>query len=136
MSKAEVPISYIIALILGVAVVAIIGYWFFIVQSQGGGEMTADKCRSSAYTYCNIWRDTGYAVDQATGAPNLGLINGGVKWFSYVTAADTNAGVKAYASSCSTYNMLDSSSIGHTIGSQTGGTGLIGACEQILSGTS
>ena len=135
MSKAEVPISYIIALILGVAVVAIIGYWFFVVQSQGGGEMTMDKCRSAAYTYCNIWRDTGYAVDQATLAPNLGLINGGTKWFSFVTAADTAAGVTSYAPSCSTYNMLDSSSIGHTIGSKAGGDGLVGACEQILSGT-
>ncbi|MCX6820874.1 MAG: hypothetical protein NT016_02910 [Candidatus Aenigmarchaeota archaeon] len=132
MSKAEVPISYIIALILGVAVVAIIGYWFFVVQSQGGGEMTMDRCRSAAYTYCNIWRDTGYAVDQATLAPNLGLINGGTKWFSL---ADTAADVAAYSPSCSTYNMLDSSPIGHTIGSKTGNVGMIGACEQILSGT-
>jgi hypothetical protein len=43
MARGEVPISYIIALILGVAVVAIIGYWFFVVQGQGGGEMTLDR---------------------------------------------------------------------------------------------
>lgn len=124
MSKAEVPISYIIALILGVAVVAIIGYWFFVVQGQGGGEMTLDRCRSSAYTYCNIWRDTGYRTD--TGVPDLGILNGGRKWFS---VADTAAGVSAYAPACATYNILTE----HVIGSQTAGTGLIGDCESILA---
>jgi len=126
MARGEVPISYIIALILGVAVVAIIGYWFFVIQGQGGSEMTLDQCRSKAYTYCNIWRDRGYVVDQSTLAPELGIVNGGTKWFS---VADTAAGVAAYAPACSTYNIMTT----HTIGSKASSTGLIGDCESILA---
>jgi hypothetical protein len=128
MAKGEVPISYIIALILGIAVVAVIGYWFFVVQSQGGGEMTITQCRDKAYVYCNMWRDNGYGVDDTTLAPYLGMINGGAKWFS---KADTAAGVPAYAPACITYNTIPSDST-HTIGSKASGTGMIGDCESIL----
>jgi hypothetical protein len=131
MSKGEIPIGYIIALILGVAVVAILGYWFFVVQNKGGGEITFDQCRNKAYTYCTIWRGTGYAQDN--GAPDLGLLYGGAKWFSIPTTGTT--GVDAYAPECVTFQVLQT----HTIGAINPTTGdapagsLVAECEELLS---
>jgi len=102
MKKGEVPVAYIIALILGIAVVAVLGYWFFIVQNQGGNTMNQEQCRSSASQYCARWRDNGYALG-GDNAPDLGFVNGGQKWFS---VEDTNIGVTAYAPACSTFNIL------------------------------
>ena len=101
MSKGEVPISYIIALILGIAVVAVLGYWFFVVQGQGGGEINLDQCRTKAFTYCSMYRDNGYTQTEDK-VPSLGFI-GGSKWFSK-SAKDGTAG---YAPACVTFGVLD-----------------------------
>ena len=102
LKKGEVPVAYIIALILGIAVVAILGYWFFVVQNQGGVAMNLEQCRSSASRYCTMWRDNGYALG-GDNAPELGIVNGGQKWFS---VADTNIGVAAYVTACSSFPVL------------------------------
>jgi hypothetical protein len=74
--KGAVPIPYIIALLLGIAVVAIIGYWFFILGGEWGGETTLQGCRRKATTYCVAWQTAGYGVDD--GIPDLGTSSG---WF-------------------------------------------------------
>ena len=61
--KGAVPIPYIIALLLGIAVVAIIGYWFFVLGGQWGGETNLQTCNTRAYTYCASWAATGYSND-------------------------------------------------------------------------
>lgn len=101
MAKGEVPIAYIIALILGIAVVAVLGYWFFVLQGQGGGEINLDQCRNKAFTYCSMYRDNGYTQNADTKVPSLGFI-GGEKWFSK-TSKD---GVVGYAPACSTFGVL------------------------------
>ncbi len=75
MSKGAVPIPYIIALLLGIAVVAILGYWFFVLGGQWGGEVTLATCRTRAHTYCAGWQALAYAYDEDTGEPT-------VRWFS------------------------------------------------------
>ena len=74
MSKGAVPVPYIIALLLGIAVVAIIGYWFFVLSGQTGGEATLSTCNTRAYTYCAGWQVLGYTGDDNSG-PSVG-------WFS------------------------------------------------------
>jgi len=63
MKKGAVPIPYIIALLLGIAVVAILGYWFFALGGQWGGEVTLQRCRTMAHTYCSSWKAVGYRAD-------------------------------------------------------------------------
>ena len=74
MSKGAVPIPYIIALLLGIAVVAILGYWFFVLSGLWGGEATLQTCRANAHTYCAGWQALGYTEDD-DGNPSVG-------WFS------------------------------------------------------
>ena len=74
MSKGSIPIPYIIALLLGIAVVAILGYWFFVLSGLWGGEATLQTCRTNAHTYCAGWQTVAYATD-TYGVPTVG-------WFS------------------------------------------------------
>jgi len=103
MAKGEIPIGYIIALVLGIAVVAILGYWFFIMQGSGGSQMTTSQCQSMAYTYCRTWQANLYQDSnppQGT-APDVGGFIG-IKWFaSGPTAGDS------YAPTCSSVIKLD-----------------------------
>jgi len=52
-TKAEIPVSYIIALILGIAVVAILGYWFFVVSGSATGTASGVECSTAKFVYCN-----------------------------------------------------------------------------------
>jgi hypothetical protein len=51
--KGQIPVKYIIALILGIAVVALIGFWFFIVAGGFVGELTEAQCRARLLQFCN-----------------------------------------------------------------------------------
>ena len=75
-TKGAIPISYIVALLLGIAVIGIIGYWFFFLGGEIGGEVTLNTCRSRAYTYCASWQAIGYSKDSSTCEPDI------VGWFS------------------------------------------------------
>ena len=72
MSKGAVPIPYIIALLLGIAVVAIIGYWFFVLGGQWGGETNLQTCNTRAYTWCASWQALGYDGDDTSGPSIVG----------------------------------------------------------------
>ncbi len=74
-TKGAIPVSYIVALLLGIAVIGIIGYWFFFLGGEWGGEVTLNTCRSRAYTYCASWQAVGYSEDASTCEPDI------VGWF-------------------------------------------------------
>lgn len=93
--KGAVPVPYIIALLLGIAVVAILGYWFFVLGGEWGGEVTIQRCRTRAHTLCSSWMTAGWSTvdvdgvdtpsvgwfvdkypDCATFAPELGFSSG------------------------------------------------------------
>lgn len=119
MKKGSVPIPYIIALLLGIAVVAILGYWFFVLGGQWGGEVTMQRCRSKAVTYCTTWQSNGYATT-TDGDPDLGGVIG-AKWFSKTT---TTADV-AYDARCEEYAVLNEGTVAL----------LEGACVSLLTAT-
>lgn len=54
--KKGIAVPYIIALILGIAVVGLIGYWFFFL-SKGVPE---EACKTRLRSYCTEWSGTGY----------------------------------------------------------------------------
>lgn len=61
MAKA-VAVPYVIALILGIIVVAVIGYWFFVVAGGGGGQLSRTECQSRFVAYCTEWSLKGYGA--------------------------------------------------------------------------
>ncbi len=82
MRKADVPVPYIIAIIIGIAVIALLGYWFFMT---GGGfltEVSEQGCRTLKSRFCSAWAVYAYqmvndkgepvAVNAAGGIPKIG----------------------------------------------------------------
>lgn len=57
--KKAVAVPYIIAIVLGIAVIGLIGYFFF---SEGGKTTTTGeqaKCQSQRFSYCVQWQASG-----------------------------------------------------------------------------
>lgn len=54
-----VPIPYIIALVLGIAVIALIAYWLFFSGGEFGGIITEKACEAKKMAYCNELKSTG-----------------------------------------------------------------------------
>lgn len=52
--KAAMPVPYIIALILGVVVVAVLAYWFVSSGSKGGGVGKEAECRARMLEWCTL----------------------------------------------------------------------------------
>ena len=52
-----IAVPYIIAIILGIAVVFIIGASFF----SSSGDLQQGSCNNKLSAYCNVWQGTGYA---------------------------------------------------------------------------
>jgi len=55
-----IAVPYIIAVLLGIAVIGIIGYWFFFLGGSLGGEVSAQDCNRKLITYCSLWLAQGY----------------------------------------------------------------------------
>ena len=70
--KGAIPIPYIVAGMLGLAVVAVLGYWFFELGGEWGGEASLQDCKSRALAYCTEWQFKGYRYDSDTCEPNVG----------------------------------------------------------------
>ena len=60
-----VAIPYIIAILLGVGVIGLIGYWLFVSGGQFGGSAGTQQCRDAQLQYCNQ-RLTSSTLDWAT----------------------------------------------------------------------
>jgi len=54
-------IWYIIAVILGVAVILVLGYWFFNLGGKIGGKTAVAECEAKQITYCQNWKNLGCA---------------------------------------------------------------------------
>ncbi len=61
-----VAVPYIIAILLGVGVIGLVGYWLFISGGQFGGGAAAQQCRSDFLQTCQRWASGGYS----TNSPN------------------------------------------------------------------
>ena len=58
--KKGIAVPYIIAALLGIAVIGVIGYWLFATGGIFGGQARIEDCRTKLTTYCNIWSTTAY----------------------------------------------------------------------------
>jgi len=59
--KGAVPIPYIIALVLGVIVIALISYWLFMSGGEFGTAILESSCQAKKMNYCNTYKATGSA---------------------------------------------------------------------------
>jgi hypothetical protein len=55
-----IAVPYVIALILGIIVVGVIGYWFFVLGGKGGGTGTETACQAKLVSFCTQWSLKGY----------------------------------------------------------------------------
>jgi hypothetical protein len=63
MMKKGVAVPYIIAILLGVGVIGLVGYWLFVSGGQFGGSATEQSCRNSFSTWCSQWSNrNSYAI--------------------------------------------------------------------------
>jgi len=62
-----IAVPYIIAILLGVAVIGLIGYWLFVSGGQFGKGATEQSCRSDFLNWCNNWAVVGYDTDKLPG---------------------------------------------------------------------
>ncbi len=60
MMKKGIAVPYIIALILGIVVVALLGYWFFILGGTFTGRASITECQTKLSTYCAAFAASGY----------------------------------------------------------------------------
>jgi len=63
-SRKGIAVPYIIALILGIAVVALLGYWFFVLGGSFSTEASLTECQTKMRTFCLSYSGTGYTPAQ------------------------------------------------------------------------
>jgi len=56
MSKGEVPIPYIIALVLAIVVIGLVVYWLYFSSTDFQNTINEYSCRSKMSAYCNQWK--------------------------------------------------------------------------------
>lgn len=66
MSKGEIAVSYIIAIALGIAVVAIVLYWLFSLSGIFGGQVKTETCNAKLFAFCTTWATNGYSYIEGT----------------------------------------------------------------------
>jgi hypothetical protein len=58
--KGDVPVAYIIALILGIAVLVALGYWFYTTGGKIGPTLSQQECQMRFQQNCEAWKNSGY----------------------------------------------------------------------------
>lgn len=60
--KKGIAVPYIIAIVLGVAVLALLGYWFYITS----GTFSRETCLQNYRDWCQVKSRLGYPTDTTT----------------------------------------------------------------------
>jgi len=61
--KKGVAVPYIIAIILGIVVLGLIGWWLFKGGGQIGGKISEAECMEKQIIYCSKWQLKNFAAD-------------------------------------------------------------------------
>ena len=71
MSKASVPIPYIIALVLAIAVISIVVYWLFFSGADFGKTILEKGCDAKLLAFCNDVSVSGGAASFSTDCESI-----------------------------------------------------------------
>ena len=66
--RGAIPIPYIIAIIFGVVVLALVTYWLFFTESEFGNIVKEKICEGKMNRYCSDWRFSGVKPTHADSA--------------------------------------------------------------------
>jgi hypothetical protein len=58
-----VAVPYIIAIILGIVVIALLGYWLFVLGGHVGGVGTEQTCGAKKIAWCQQWSVNNFQGD-------------------------------------------------------------------------
>lgn len=58
-----VAVPYIVAIVLGIAVIGLLGYWFFVQSGKTGTTGTKAECDSKLASFCLSWKSLGGKSD-------------------------------------------------------------------------
>jgi len=64
--KGGVPVPYIVAIVLGIAVIGLIGYWLFYSSGKLGGSLAGAECSAKQVEWCSRGYDKDQSQDWAT----------------------------------------------------------------------
>jgi len=59
-SKGDLPVPYIVALIIAIIVIAVLIYWFFVESNTSTNTGTALLCKGKLLAYCTQWATCNY----------------------------------------------------------------------------
>jgi len=62
MMRKGIAVPYIIAILLGVGVIGLVGYWLFISGGQFGGASSKQQCENKFSLWCSQWGISGYNI--------------------------------------------------------------------------
>ncbi|MFH8086612.1 MAG: hypothetical protein QW609_02210 [Candidatus Aenigmatarchaeota archaeon] len=51
--KGSIPVSHILAIIFGIIILALIGYWLFMYSGLFGENLSVAECRTRLLSYCS-----------------------------------------------------------------------------------
>ncbi len=92
-----VAVPYIIALILGIVVIALLGYWFFVLGGSVGGQSTTQQCNTKVTTWCQLWSLNGFNPNSPPTPPGTNCNTNG----NPCDPKDTTSWWNAFAIGCS-----------------------------------
>lgn len=58
--KGDMPIAYVVALILGIAVLVALGYWFYTTGGRLGPTISQQDCTRAFQQHCEEWKNSGF----------------------------------------------------------------------------
>jgi len=65
--KGDIPVPYIVAIIIAIIVIVAIVYWFVYLRNQGDINVREQLCKGKELQYCTVWATCG--IDDATCRP-------------------------------------------------------------------
>ncbi|MEM7824438.1 MAG: hypothetical protein QXD72_01150 [Candidatus Aenigmatarchaeota archaeon] len=65
--KKGIAVPYIIAIFLGVGVIGLLGYWFYVSGGKLNVSVTEQSCRSDFSKWCSDWSLNNYDLNRMPG---------------------------------------------------------------------
>ena len=56
-------VNYVVMIIIGIVVLAVIGFWFFTTAGGGGGRENTFNCDAMKLAFCQEWASYGYSSE-------------------------------------------------------------------------
>lgn len=65
-TKGDLPVPYIVAIMIAIIVILVLIYWFYIEFNGGQNTGTFITCKANLIAYCTQWATCGYQNCQPT----------------------------------------------------------------------